>query len=166
MELICLDTHVLIWGIQEVSTPNRSQMIPKAKAFLTSLDLGDDQGLVPSVVVAELLLSVPPEVHTAFTTRLGGYFSTPPFDLKAATIFAQICQAKKESRIIEDLQQNLDATRTELRADCMIVATAIAQNAGYIISHDAKLKRFAEGYISVYEIPDVVEGPEFREESV
>lgn len=41
MELICLDTHVLIWGIQEVSTPNRGQMIPKAKAFLTSLDLGD-----------------------------------------------------------------------------------------------------------------------------
>ncbi len=38
MKLVCLDTHVIIWGIVKQATPGQENMIQKAKNLFEFLD--------------------------------------------------------------------------------------------------------------------------------
>jgi predicted nucleic acid-binding protein len=154
--MVCIDSHVMIWAIKEESAPGQEFMIPKAKAFLKWLDKTDVKVIVPSVVVAEFLMRIPPEIHTTINNLIQRNFISPPFDLQAAAHFSRIWQARKSQKVLQDLIDN-GKTRQELKADSMIVATALARGASLIYSHDEGLKKFAEGYIRVLEIPDVPE---------
>ena len=80
-------------------------------------------------------------------------FVTAPFDLHAASRFAVLWNDRQERNIIRGLQQTQKATREELKVDCLIVATALAQEASCIYSHDGKLKAFAADSIPVIELP-------------
>lgn len=151
MSLFCLDSHILIWGIKEEATPGQEPMVPKAKAFFEYLENDNAKVIVPSVVVAELLIKIPSSLHPMVTNLMQRTFIVPPFDLKAAMHFAKIWQEKKEQQVI----QELDGTRQELKADCMIVAIAVAQNATCLLSYDDNLKKFAEGYIEVRKLPNL-----------
>jgi len=93
-------------------------------------------------------------MHGVFLSRLGeGGFIIVPYDLQAAARFAALWKEREERNIIEKLKVDFEATRTQLRADCMIVATALAQNASCIYSHDRRLKAFAGDSIHVYKLP-------------
>jgi predicted nucleic acid-binding protein len=52
--MYCFDTNLLIWGVQGVSTPNRSGMIDRTRRFIASLPSGDTI-MIPSIVLAEYL---------------------------------------------------------------------------------------------------------------
>ena len=153
MDLVCLDTHILIWGIKEEATPDRVEMIPRAKYFFSELTKAKTKALVPSVVIGEFLLKIPASAHVTVLNLMRETFITAPYDLQAAARFAALWQERSEGNFIKRLQDELGATRAELRADCMIVATALAQNASCIYSHDRKLKTFAGDAIPVVELP-------------
>ena len=153
MKTICLDTHILIWGIKEQSSLGQEEMIPRAKRFLRHLESEHNIVLVPSVVVAELLMSIPPNLHATVTNLLDKGFVIPPFDLQASTHFARIWQDKQNQGVIEQLKHNYQAKREEIKADCLIVATALSRGAECIYSYDSKLKIFASGHINVEDIP-------------
>jgi len=40
MKKVCLDTHILIWGVKGESTPGQEDMISKAKQFFKWLENG------------------------------------------------------------------------------------------------------------------------------
>ena len=153
MKLVCLDSHVLLWGVREIATPGQEDLIPRAKAFLGDAKMNGLRLLVPSIVVAELLSAIEEKHHALTSNLLSSGFMTPAFDLSAASHFARLWQRKQESGLIESIRKEQGATRSELKADCMIVATSLAQKAEAIYSHDFKLKRFANGEIDVLEIP-------------
>ena len=132
-------------------------MVEKAKNFIKHLQNNETKMVIPSVVVAELLMRIPPDLHVLFTNLLQQGFMIPPFDVKASMYFAKIWQDRKEKKIIEQLQNEHKARREELKADCMIVATAVANNASSIITYDDKLIKFAEGQIKTSEIPKIPE---------
>lgn len=156
MSLVCLDTHILIWGIKEEATEGQEEMIARAKAFLEHLEKTDRRVLIPAVVVAEFLLRLPVEVHHTIVNLFQRAFFTAPFDLQAAERFARIWQAQRDTGRIQELSQSHGATKSELKADCMIVATAVARGTSCIYSNDDTLQKFAEGYIDVHEMPDIL----------
>jgi len=157
MEIVCLDTHILVWGIKKDATNGQEHMVPLAQSFIKAL--GEDKNIrvmVPSVVVGELLMRVPPEKHEEINRLFYSRFMVPSYDIAAASCFARIWQAKKSvlAQIKEDFP---DSTREELKADCQIVAIAVTHGARCIYSYDDKLTKFADGYIEVRKMPEVVE---------
>ena len=157
MKNICLDTHVLIWAIKEEASPGQEAMVPIAKRFLRKLEEDKALIIIPSVVIAELLMSVPPQYHAMTINLFQKGYVVSPFDIQSSAHFARIWRAQEEKKIIAELLNNHQAKRQELKADCMIVATAVAKNAEIIISHDKKLKIFAGDHIPVSEIPRIPE---------
>ena len=153
MKLVCLDTNVLIWGIKGLATSGQEDMISRAKIFIDTLN--DDKELtilIPSIVIAEYLLPIPHQEHANIINVFNSSFIIAPFDAFAASKFSIIWNTHKPSQEVEKLVKN-GFTKTELRADSMIVATAVARKAECIYSHDNGVKNFAKGFIDVREIP-------------
>jgi predicted nucleic acid-binding protein len=151
MSLVCFDNHVLIWGIKEQSTEGQEDKIALAKSFIENLK-NDDLVIIPSIVLAEFLIPIPPQLHAMVINLFTKKFLIAPFDALAASKFSLIWQTNKPPEVAKQLIED-DATKAELRADSMIVATAVAQKAECIYSYDKGIKSFAKGFIEVKEIP-------------
>lgn len=153
MKLVCVDNHALIWGIREHADNGQEAMISRTKAFFEDCRKNKIMIMVPSIVVGELLTAIEPKHYPMIINLLKSSFQIEPYDAQASALFAKLWRSKKESGVVDSIKNELQATRQELKADCMIVATAIAKNAEVIYSHDEKLKKFANGNIEVREIP-------------
>jgi predicted nucleic acid-binding protein len=150
MSLICLDTHILIWGIKGESNPEQTQMVRSAKKFLYDLQQQKEvQVMIPAVVVGELLMPIPIEQHAHFIKLLGKSFQIPPFDVAAARIFAEIWQSKKSIR----QELNGEMGREHMKVDCQIVAIAKVNKAECIYSYDHGLTKFSDGYVPIKQLP-------------
>ena len=152
MAIVCIDTNILIWGIKEEANQGQEEMIPRAKSFLKSLENTATKILIPSIVMAEFLMRIPSELHPTITNLFSKNFLVVPFDIAAATQCSKIWRDQKDSTAIKQLVAN-GSTRAELKADRMIVATALSRSAECIYSHDKTLKIFANGFIQVKDIP-------------
>ena len=164
MKLVCLDTNLLIWGIQQQSKKGQEEMIPRTKIFIDSL--AEDKEtfvLVPTVVIAEYLMPIPQREHAAVINLFNKRFIVAPFDALAASKFALIWNTNKS---IEEAEKSIanGATRAELKADSMIVAIAVARNVGCIYSHDNGVKTFAKGFVEVKDIPIIERQTAFPDE--
>jgi predicted nucleic acid-binding protein len=122
---ICLDTQILVWGIRETSTPGQEGNIAYAKRLLDTLRGEGNEIIVPAIVIAEILTALPVEVHAMTMNLFDQAFECAPFDVGCAGRFAEVWQAKKDASIVESLIGDECATKQELKADCLIVATAI-----------------------------------------
>ncbi|QPK64005.1 PIN domain-containing protein [Methylomonas sp. LL1] len=155
MKLICLDMHAILWGIRKYSTPGQEDMILRSEAFFSECRKNKVTMMIPSIVVGEFLTGIDSTQHSLVVNKLKEGFQICPYDYQASALFAKLWREKKYSGIIKNTQHDLQATRQELKADCMIVATAIAKKADVIYSHDNKLKNFAGDSIEVREIPSI-----------
>lgn len=89
--------------------------------------------ILPSLVVAELLVPIEPDMHQMVINLITQHYVVAPFDTKASSIFARILKSKMND------------------------GTAIAQNAECIYSYDTNdIVRFADGYIPVLEMPTIL----------
>jgi predicted nucleic acid-binding protein len=156
MNLVCVDSHLLIWGIKSEATLGQEKMIPIAKGFIKHLNDEHTKVMIPSIVVAEFLLKIPPTAFQTITNLIDMNFMVVSFDAKAACKFAEIWQQR-----FNEVKHSLTEpkTRDALKADSMIVATAVANNAQCLYSHDEGVKSFAKGYIPVEEIPFIATQP-------
>lgn len=157
MDLVCFDTQQMIWGIKEQATEGEEDMVARTKAFIRHLDEKGTRILVPSIVVAELLIRVPPELHSMVSNLVERSFVVGDFDLRASSCFARMWRDKKDRGVIQTLQHQASVAKVKLRADCMIAATAVANGASCIYSHDKDVKAIAEGHILVREVPLIEE---------
>lgn len=155
MALVCLDTQILIWGIQGYSRLSQQDMIPKAQAFIRHLEDQKHHVMIPSVVVAELLLGIPHDQHVAVLGQFRRNFMIYPFDLEAAMHYAKIWGTLK-SASVDEAQIKRGTLRSEVRTDCMIVATAAARGAACIYSNDDDIHEIAYGYIRAERMPEIL----------
>jgi len=148
-KIICFDTNILSWGIKQESTPGQEQNIEKAAHLISTCSEDGSIVIVPSIVIAELMSGVDAKIQDNILKGLSG-FRIVPFDLQAALLYAKIWtkDARRKAK-------SLKITRTETKADSMIVATAIAHGAACIYSHDDGLGSFAKGHVEVRELPNV-----------
>lgn len=155
MGVVCLDTNVLIWGIKKEASPGREHMIPRAEAFIQHLTNKKTTMVVPSVVLAELLIKVPPEDHTDFIRLITDGFEVPTFDARVAARFAKIWTEKKDHPDLIAAKQAGETTKNIVRADCMVVATALVAGASYVVTNNLRdLRWFADRHIEVLDIPE------------
>lgn len=151
MDLVCFDTHIIIWGVRGKATFGQEDSIERAKYLISKCEKDGIKIMVPSVVVAEVLCALEPRLHSAVSELMHHRFIVPPFDTQAALHFAKMWRNKKQ---IKDAS-GLSISRAEMKADFMITATAIARGANCIYSEDAGLKKFAQDYIDVRLLPNV-----------
>lgn len=150
MQVICLDTNVLIWGVrQDTSNPKQKHMVAHARNFLEYCQTQNIQMLVPSVVVGEFLTMVEAQHHADVIKHLASIYNIADYDAHSAAKFAEILRDKKQKNI----KEHTNITRTELKADIMILATAITMNADTIYTHDKGLRALSKGYIKSADIP-------------
>ena len=152
MSLVSLDTNILIWAIKEQASPGQEEMILRSKKLLEKIRKNRKRAMVSTIVVSEFLINVDPGLMPLTIDLIEKTFIVVPFDTQSAMMFARIWQEKNKSKIIEELKQS-GIGRQQLKADCLIVASAVTRKATCIYSHDQGLKRFAEGFIPVQPIP-------------
>ena len=157
MALVCVDTNILIWGVKKTATPGQEHMIDRAQRFLAILRVSDNIILVPDIVVGEYLLNIDPSDHRSHVLYLQDEFAIAPYNTLAARHFARIWHANTTSGLLTELKQqdNPYISRRMLRADCMIIATAMAAGASELYSHDPGLRKFAENHIKAFDLPDI-----------
>jgi predicted nucleic acid-binding protein len=148
--VVCIDTHVLIWGIKRDSSPSQKFMIGRTVNFLEWLQNKQNQVIVPAPVLGEFLMRVPTEKHQVITSEIQSKFMVLPFDANAASLFAQVWQKNKNNGLPAE-----DSTREKMKTDSMIVAIAVANKASILYSEDPGLKKFAEGFINISNIPSI-----------
>ncbi len=154
MAIVVLDTNILIWGLKRECTPGQEGMVKKAELFLKYLDDNENSVLIPSIVLGELLMNIPVEKHPKFISQIEGKFKIANYDAIAASCFARIWQDKKGDEGVKIIKKNLSVTKTHQRADYLIIAIAVTRGAKCIYSHNtSELKKFAEGYIDVKDMP-------------
>ncbi len=88
MSLVCFDTQIVIWGVKQEATPGQDVMIQKAKALIARCDADKVSVMLPSLVVAELLMAVDTTLHNDFIAFVNARFIVPTFDTNAAAIVA------------------------------------------------------------------------------
>jgi predicted nucleic acid-binding protein len=150
--IICLDTNILIWGIKKVAPPGQEDMIYRAQDLIQKLDKSSSQVIVPSLVLAELLMPVKEEDHGKFFADISKQFIIVPFDTQAALHYATLWKSWREKNSEQQLGDNRP-TRAKMKTDFMIVATAVSRKAECIYSADSDIEKFAKGHIAVRKLP-------------
>lgn len=156
MKRVCLDNHILIWGIRGISTPGQEDMISRTQALFEDLDGSDGDVMVPSVVVTEFLAGVPKPQHTGLLEVLNRRFQLPPFDVRTAAVAAGLWReaAERNPHLRELVREAFPGTeKAKIKADMMILATALVRNADVLYTHDGALRKIAEGLIKVRDLP-------------
>lgn len=160
VEIVCLDSMVVIWGVKREASLGQENMITKASKYLAQLDSQRAKIMVPTIVLSEILIKVPESDHAKILTIFKERFIVPPVDVSVAAKLAQIWRKHEKDGTLKIP----DNPNSKLKNDCQIVATAVVHGANAICSHDPFLKQFAQGWIDVHEIPVIEEqsGLNFR----
>lgn len=146
---VCLDTHVVIWGIKGEAPEGRQNMVARAKSFIMHLDEEGADVIIPAVVVAECLAKVPPDRIAPAVEVLTSSFRIVPFDLIAAEKYAFISQTLRGD-------ERGETSHEKMKTNIMIIAISIAHGVDVIYSHDPHLKQIANGIIAVHEVPEIL----------
>jgi predicted nucleic acid-binding protein len=142
---VALDTMILIWGglrrpvgSKSSGAENASEMEFRSRVLIRDLEDKDEKIIIPAISVAELLTPLDAQEHGDFIAVLTQRFFCPPFDVRAASLSAQLWQYHRGLPPKEQLQ------RSVLKADVLIVAVARLAGATTFYSHDAKCRKLAE----------------------
>lgn len=149
MSSVCIDNHILIWGIRKEATPGQEPMILRAELFLKYLDESKTTVIVPAVVIGEFLVKVPEEKHQEVQAVLEKRFQIVPYDALAAGCAAKIFREHKNSG-----SSRGTVSRDILKADIQILATAVTRKVGKLYTHDGDLAKLAEKYLTVSQMPE------------
>ncbi len=117
MSLVCFDSNFVVWGAKREATPGQENKIDKAVLLLEQLEGQDKQIVVPSIVLGEVLASLPPALQPPFVAMMQQHFIVAPYDSVAAVQFACMWQGRA---------RDMAHTRDETKADYMIAAIAVA----------------------------------------
>lgn len=169
MSLVCLDTQVLTWAVQAIYgqkspfRPDLASMSTEEKAqweehkaqalgLLGKIDDDGDTASLPSIVVGELLCAVAIPKHTKVLGSLGQRFVVHPYDALAAAVYGKLWVERDKDGTMAALKA-AGRPRNAIKADLLIIATALRWKAALIYSHDGGMKKLAEGQIAVKEMP-------------
>jgi predicted nucleic acid-binding protein len=155
MAIVCIDTQILYWAIVKNSKSSDQHFIKLAADFMKWLDDQDHDVLIPTIVVGEMLIPVPEDLRSKVLMQFRENWMIVDYDLRAASIFAKLRSdqlTKQRFKALQELHPPL--TRKELLADLMIIATAIANDAAILYSHDKPLRSMAAGYLDARDFLD------------
>jgi predicted nucleic acid-binding protein len=150
--MICIDTAVLIWGVQGVAKgSHRQRMVDLTDRYLRSLRDKKEILMIPTPVLAEYLQGfADPRERTNQLEALQRFYFIPSFDVPSAYLAAELSQSPE----VHSLAREGD--RQALKTDVQIIATAITHQAERIITGNVKeFRQIAKGKIPISEVPEV-----------
>ena len=140
--IVCFDTQVFCWALRDwrnTTEPN----VHKAAYLLEALTNDKDTRIaIPSIVLAEALVAMPLERQMAFTILVSKHFDVAPFDLAAAREFPRVFKAFPKSK-----------GRQALKADALILATALARGARTMYTEDEGFQRRGAQFLEMRPLP-------------
>lgn len=152
--MICLDTVVLILGLQRKAAPEYQYLVERTQRYLNHLDEENETIMIPSPVVAEYLQGFDAVGRVKQVASLQKLFFIPSFDLPSAALAAELSERSSFS----ELRQSSNESRPALKVDIQIAAIAIIHGATQIVTQNiSDFKTIVGGRIQVTEIPDIAE---------
>jgi predicted nucleic acid-binding protein len=158
-DLVCIDSHIVVWGVKEQANEEQQDMIPKTKAFLRWLDEQNKRILIPAPVIAEILSPVPPANHPLILNLINKRFIVGTFDALASQQCAKMIY-EKDPEIDKYIKEGKIPKR-KWKYDYMIASIAVVNEAECIYSEDPDVHKFWDGYIDVRNIPSIREQGNF-----
>lgn len=152
--VISFDTMVLIWGVKQVATPGQEHRIEEARRFLALARERNFNVVLSTVAVSEYLCGFEPSEHAAQIDALR-HFAVVPFDLRAASIAAQLTRNRT---LVDELRSEYEVSRQTVKADMAILACAISAGAQTFYTTDQRLRKAAQGRIIVKELAEIASG--------
>lgn len=149
--IYCVDSDIIIWGIKKQASPGQEENIQRAETVFALADSYSDQIVIPAVALAEILVHETPTARARYIEVISKSFIIAPFDTRAAMIYAEIMQERLN--LAGEFTDISGAARQKMKADHLIIATAIANNCNAIYSTDPGMRRFAPGYIDIRDLP-------------
>jgi predicted nucleic acid-binding protein len=153
--LVCIDSHIFIWGVKSQSHPSQINKIPLAQNLIKFLTENNYKILLPVPIIAEILSPVPPNEHPNILRLIDKNYQVAPFDILAAYKCAELINISLTAQELKDYKEAHSVPRSKIKFDCMIAAIAITRKAHCIYSEDNGLKNFASGQISVVPLPNL-----------
>lgn len=153
-DVICIDAHILVWGVKRIAEPGQEIFIERGAYFLEKCQQDNVKVLVPSIVLGEVMAGTPPPMAGALARAMHKRFMIVPYDALAAEEFGRMWNVWKEKHPDSKIGQE-GFLRQKFKVDHMILATAITRGAWCIYSHDSDIRRLADGLIEVSELPDM-----------
>lgn len=150
---VCIDSHLIIWGIKKQASEGQEHMIEKAENFFKYMDNERIEIIIPSIVVAEILTPEDETKRAEYSRILTKSFRICDFDLLASKKYAELLSTKLSN--VKQYAQDNGIRKDKMKFDFGIVATAIVNNASIIYSHDPDLTKFASGLIDVRTMPSI-----------
>ena len=161
-DLVCLDTSIVIWGIRQQASLGQEANVIKAQYLIDRLVKDKKNVILPAIVVGEAAVRVPQEERGRFFSIISERFRIVPFDMLAAVKYSPLLLSRLQEQQIQQLVKEGEAapsSRRAIKADCMILATAIAHGATLIYTEDGRLTNLAADHISVSGLPEVPPQP-------
>lgn len=150
--MICIDTMVLIWGIQGAATSGQEPRIDRTRRYIRSLVKTNERIMVPTPALAEYLQAFDDQDRQRQLEVLERGFFIASFNLPAAYLAAGL--ARKAS----GAERLADVSRQALKTDIQIIATAVVNGASHIVTDERRhFESLSAGKIQVIDVPDVHE---------
>lgn len=151
--IYCVDSQILIWGIKKQCTEGQENKIEKAMHFFKKVDEEQHQILIPTIVIAEILAPEPREKHSMYMEVINDNFMIGEFNTMCAIRYAHILHDKFDD--LKKFAHDNGIRREKMKADFMVLATALAYGADTLYTNDKGLTKFANPYIHVSDLPNL-----------
>jgi predicted nucleic acid-binding protein len=158
MAIIMVDSHVLTWAIKEKSSAGQEHKIKHAQFLLHDLDQKGHQVVISTIVVSELLRDVEIDKQLELYDIIQKHFLILPFCNRSALECARITKLHDEAFKKEDLKDK--HSNSAVKADWMILATALVYNVNTLFSEDRPLQNMvsiSNAKINIEPIPEPIQ---------
>ncbi len=149
--IVCLDSMICVWAIKKQANDNQKHHLDNAEYLLELIDENKWKVIIPTVVIAEILMVEPEEKYQEYLETINKSFIVAEFDVRAATKYSQILN--KNLPDLKKIAKEEGVSRDKMKVDHLILACALVNGAKVIYTHDEKLSRFSEGLIVARSLP-------------
>lgn len=141
----------MCWAIKKQANEDQKQNLDKAEYLLEIIDQNKWKVIIPTVVIAEILMIEPEDNYQPILETINKSFIIAEFDVRAATKYSQILN--KNFPDLKKTAKEEGISREKMKVDHLILACALVNGAKSIYTHDRNLTIFANGLISVRTLP-------------
>lgn len=153
--IYCIDSQIFIWGIKKQCTAGQENMIEKAEYFFKRVDEEGHHILMPTIVIAEVLAPEPIEKYPFLMDVINRNFMVGEFNTMCAIRYANFLHKRFDD--LKKFAHDNGIRKEKMKADFMVLATALAYNADILFTNDNGLLKVSQGYIKADNIPDLPE---------
>lgn len=140
--MICLDNDVAVIAFQKDPKPEVAVLRARIRAFLKEQNT---RIMFPAVTLAEYLWRADAaELEVAIRKAVGELMFSPSFDTNTARVAAKIGRQYSAGRKMSDVARECGVDRVALKADLLLVATAVHYQAAIFLTNDSGCHRVAK----------------------